>query len=73
MVQQAWQDGSSGEGKSDGDGDGYGYGGHDVDQEAAHNADAVRAVPPEAGGENGGARGVGRRRFVVGAGLVGTG
>lgn len=60
-MQQAWRDGSSGED----DGQGQGIGRRDGGTE--------REGKPEAGCEGGATRGVGRRSFVVGAGLVGTG
>ncbi|MEU6819009.1 amidohydrolase family protein [Streptomyces atriruber] len=65
MVRQVWLDGSSGE--DEGEGEGHDIGGRDGDM------DTARDVRPDAGRADEGVRGVGRRRFVVGAGLAGTG
>nr|BFD87333.1 amidohydrolase [Streptomyces sp. Xyl84] len=65
MVQQASQDGSSQpRDEAVGEDDRHGTGGR---------ADAGQGVRPGAAREDGGTRGVGRRGFVVGAGLAGAG
>lgn len=81
MAQQAWQYGSSGEDDGHGNGGRNHGAGRDTpgrntfgrDTGEPFPAETAPEIQPETGREDGVTSGVGRRSFVVGAGLAGTG